>query len=173
MKELLIAISGLPRSKKGSKIMAKNKKVEPKQEDTVSRAEFNALAGGVKDLVDLIKSGALTQPAAPTPQEAREEKAVKEAGSNKYTVNPEWEDLAREIIGESMDHTEIQYIKGGGLMFTVVIKEEFSNAPADYLERYKSDRRSKEVGSEGEAGVRIWCEQIRNNLKRPRNIIND
>ena len=114
MKELLIAISGLPRSKKGSKIMAKNKKVEPKQEDTVSRAEFNALAGGVKDLVDLIKSGALTQPAAPTPQEAREEKAVKEAGSNKYTVNPEWEDLAREIIGESMDHTEIQYIKGGG-----------------------------------------------------------
>lgn len=140
---------------------------KPKQEKSVSRAEFNELAKGVGDLVDLIKSGALSKPAE-TPAEAKADKEVAKAGPNKYTVNPDWEDLAHEIIGEAVDHTEIEYVKGGGMKFTVVIKEEFSNSPADYMERHKVDRRSKEVGAEGEAGVRIWCEQIRNNLKRPR-----
>ncbi len=143
----------------------------------VSKAEFDKLSNSVGDLVELIKSGALSQPApaaaAATPEQAKEDKEAAKATANKYTVNPEWEDLAREIIGEAVDHTEIQYIKGGGLMFTVVIKTEFSNSPADYLERYKSDRRSKEVGSEGEAGVRQWCELIRNNLKRPKPVLND
>lgn len=152
-------------------------KPKPKQEKPVSRKEFNDLAKGVGDLVELIKSGALTGPGgdkpAAAPETEQQKKEVAKASSNKYTVNPDWEELAREIIGEAVDHTEIQYIKGGGLMFTVVIKEDFTNAPADYLERHKVDRRSKEVGAEGEAGVRIWCEQIRNNLKRPKPVSND
>lgn len=156
--------------------MAEKRPSKPKQEKPVSRKEFNELSKGVGDLVELIKSGALTGPGGNRPADPETEvqkKEVEKASPNKYTVNPEWEDLAREIIGEAVDHTEIQYIKGGGLLFTVVIKEDFSNAPTDYIERYKTDRRSKEVGAEGEAGVRIWCEQIRNNLKRPRNVVVD
>lgn len=141
---------------------------KPKQEKGPSRAEFNELMTGVSELAGLVKE-VLNKPSVPSAETPVVlDKESTKATANKYTVNPEWEDLAREIIGEAVDHTEVQYIKGGGLMFTVVIKEEFSNSPTDYLERYKVDRRSKEVGAEGEAGVRIWCEQIRNNLKKPK-----
>lgn len=144
---------------------------KPAAEKPVSRKEFNQLSEGVNELVGLVKQVLETpRGAAPaaTPEESQREKDITKAGPTKYTVNPEWEDIAREIVGEALDHTEVQYIKGGGMLFTLVIKNEFSNAPADYLERYKSDRRSKEVGAEGEAGVRLWCEQVRNNLKRPK-----
>ena len=59
--------------------------------------------------------------------------------------------------------------KGGGTLFTVVIKPEFSNAAPEYLERYKADRRTKEIGSEGLSGVETWCKLIRANLKRSAN----
>ncbi len=140
------------------------------QGDFVTVERFESLENSVGELVNLIKSGALTAPAAQTPAEAAEEKKITAAGPNKYTVNPEWEDLAREIVGEALDHTEIEYAKGGGQKFTLVIKQEFSNAPTDYLARAKVDRRTREIGAEGEAGVRTWCEQVRNNLKRPKPI---
>ena len=128
--------------------------------------EFNALAGSVSDLVQLIKSGALSQPA--TPAAIAEEKAIVAASPNNYQVNTDWEDMAREIVGEALDHTELAYVKGGGQVFTLVIKPEHSNAPKDYLTRYKVDRRSKEIGSEGEAGAKQWCQLVSSNLKRPR-----
>lgn len=105
-----------------------------------------------------------------TPAEIQKEKDVAKAGPNRYEVNPEWEDMAREIVGDALDHTELEYAKGGGQKFTLVIKTEFSNAPADYLERNRVDRRTREIGTEGEAGVRNWCELVRNNLKRPKPI---
>lgn len=100
--------------------------------------------------------------------ELQKEKEVIKAGPNRYDTNPDWEEMAREIVGEALDHTELEYAKGGGQKFTLVIKPEFSNAPTDYLERNKVDRRTREIGTEGEAGVRIWCELVRNNLKRPK-----
>jgi len=115
--------------------MADNKKTTKKKtpakpenppQASVSREEFEGVAKSVgtlniavEGLVDLIKSGALSAPAAKTPEEVKADKEVEKAGANKYTVNPEWEDIAREIIGEAVDHTEIEYIKGGGMKFTV------------------------------------------------------
>jgi hypothetical protein len=146
----------------------------PKKEkvESVSRDEFNSLSSSVNDLVGLVKQ-ALEKPATPTtPEEIKAEKEVEKASTNKISTNDEWEEIAREIIGDAVDHTEVAYLKGGGLNFTVVIKNDKSNAPLDYLERYKQDRRSKEVGAEGEAGVRNWCVLIKNNLKRERPISN-
>lgn len=136
----------------------------------VSRAEFDALAKGVGDLVEMIKNDRLQAPKDVV--EKKQDEEVTKAAPNKFTVNPDWEEMAKKIIGEAVDHTEIQYLKGGGMLFTVVIKPEFSNAPLDYLDRYKIDRRSKEVGAEGEAGVQQWCDLIKNNLKRERAYIN-
>lgn len=144
--------------------------VDPKDFNDL-RETVNTLASGMSDMLDLMKAGALNKPVQTVAEIAIEKEADK-ATANKYTVNPEWEDIAREIIGAAVDHTEIEYVKGGGMKFTVVIKEEFSNATTEYLERHKVDRRSKEVGADGESGVRLWCEQIRNNLKRPKPITN-
>lgn len=94
------------------------------------------------------------------------EKQVRKASANEIPMNPEWEELAREIIGDPLDHCEIAYLKNGGVIFTIVIKDEFSNAGRDYLERYKSDRRSKEVGSEGIEGVENWCKLVKSNLAK-------
>lgn len=161
---------------KTSKAPAKKQAAPKPQPESVDPKEFkaltdtvNTLASGMSDMLDLIKSGALSKPPQ-TVAEILTEKEADKATANKYTVNPDWEDIAREIIGAAVDHTEIEYVKGGGMKFTVVIKEEFSNASTEYLERHKVDRRSKEVGTEGEAGVRVWCEQIRNNLKRTKPI---
>lgn len=105
---------------------------------------------------------------AASPAEVQKEKEIVAAGPNKYTVNPEWEEIAREIIGEALDHTEIEYAKGGGMKFTIVIKTEMSNAAQDYLDRNKVDRRTREIGADGESGVKIWCQQVANNLRRPK-----
>lgn len=95
------------------------------------------------------------------------DKEVAKADPNEVPINPEWDKAAREIIGEAVDHCEVQHIKSGGLLFTVVIKPEFSNAPKDYIERYKSDRRTREIGNEGFGGVELWCKLIKQNLARP------
>lgn len=151
--------------------MAKNKPKKVKDSQFVTKEEFNNLTEAVGSIADLLKES-LAQKSSPaqTAAEITIQKEAEKAVPNKYTVNPEWEEIAREIIGAAVDHTEIEYIKGGGMKFTVVIKDEFSNASVEYLERHKVDRRSREVGAEGESGVRVWCEQIRNNLKRPKNI---
>lgn len=147
---------------------AKKAKETSPAPEFVSKAEFDTLANSVSSLVDLIKSGVLSAPAAPTPAQVTEAKEIEKASENKYTVNPEWEEMAKEIVGAAVDHTELEYAKGGGLKFTLVIKPEFSNAPKDYLERYKVDRRTREIGAEGEAGAKEWCVRVAQNLKRPR-----
>ena len=147
--------------------MAAPKKEAVQNPQFVTEERFASLENSVSDLVDLIRSQAQA-PQAPPP--SPEEKEITKAGPNKYTVNPEWEEIAKEIVGPALDHTELDYLKGGGLRFTLVIKNEKSNAPLDYLERYKTDRRSREIGAEGESGVKKWCELVRNNLKKERPI---
>lgn len=146
----------------------------------VTEERFAALEGGVNRLLDLMEKQATpATPAAPAagssvspatavvePNETPAEKSVRKAGANEIPMNPEWEEMAREIIGEAVDHCEIAYVKNGGVLFTVVIKDEFSNAGVDYLERYKVDRRTKEVGSEGIEGVEAWCKLIKSNLAK-------
>lgn len=95
------------------------------------------------------------------------EKEIKKADPNAIPVNPEWDQAARDIIGaEVVDHCEMNHLKSGGILFTVVIRNDKSNAPKDYLERYKQDRRTKEIGNEGFGGVELWCKLIAQNLAR-------
>lgn len=138
-----------------------------------TKAELNELSNNVGELVNLIKSGALSQPAAlATPAvatpETPEEKEVKKASPDSAPVNPEWEEKAREILGDALERCEVQYLRRGGTVFTVVIKNEHSNAPVEYLERMKVDRRSREIGNEGIEGVEIWCKLVAQNLRRPK-----
>lgn len=94
------------------------------------------------------------------------EREIRKAGPSEVPMNPEWEEMARDIIGEAVDHCEIAYLKNGGVLFTVVIKTAFSNATPDYLTYYHSDRRSKEIGHDGVSGVEEWCKLIKSNLAR-------
>ena len=116
----------------------------------VSKKEFDELKSSVSDLVGLVKEMAKTKVNTP---ETPTEKEVKLATFDNNPVNPEWERMAREIIGEPLDHCEVAYPKRGGVLFTIVIKTEMSNAPKDYLERMKVDRRTREIGNEGQEGV--------------------
>lgn len=141
------------------------KKSQPKDE-FVKKSDFDKLNNSVNALVDAITSGKLGAPAAKTPLEAKEDAEIKAAGPEEFDTNREWDKMAKEIIGAPVQRTEVKDLKGGGRLFTIVIKPEYSNANQDYLERYKVDRRSKEIGTEGEAGVETWCKLVRNNLKR-------
>lgn len=134
-------------------------------------AQFNSLAESVGSLVELIKSGALaTAPAAAiSATETPVEREVRKAAPDVNPVNPAWEEKAREIVGDALDHCEVLYPKQGGVIFTLVIKQEFSNAPTEYLERHKVDRRSREIGNEGIEGVEQWCKLVKSNLNRPSN----
>lgn len=150
--------------------MATKKKASAKPAGFVSTTEFSSfkeeMTSSMSTLIDLVKE-VKSQPVQ-TPEAIAVEKEIKKADPNAVVVNPEWEEAALSIIGEAVDHCEVQHLKNGGLLFTVVIKEEFSNAPKDYLARHKQDRRSKEIGTEGFGGVETWCKLIKSNLARPR-----
>lgn len=152
-----------------------------KQEGTkpeyVTQDQFAQLEKGVTSILDrmetLLNPGpaplGVAQPAnvaAPSVPETPMEKDVRKAGANDIPMNPEWEELAREIIGDAVDHCELTYLKNGGVLFTVVIKKEYSNSGSDYLERMGSDRRSREIGSEGIEGVENWSKLIKSNLSK-------
>jgi len=84
-------------------------------------------------------------------------------------VHPVHDNTARDILGNLVDRTYMKYPKGGGALFTVVIKREFSNAPKDYLERMKEDHRTANLETErfrGEEGAKRWCLLIKQNLSK-------
>lgn len=135
--------------------------VPPKEFVTVD--QFNDLAGLISKLNDKIDT---LQTKTQTPQESKEDEQIRKAKHDATPMPESWEETAREIIGEAVDHCEMLQPRSGGTLFTIVIKPEFSNAPKDYLERMKLDRRTKEIGSEGIAGVELFCKLVRANLKR-------
>ena len=134
-----------------TKTEATAKPKAPKPE-YATKAELNELSQNVGELVNLIKSGALSAP------------AVAPAVATPETP----EEKAQEILGEALERCEVQYLRRGGTVFTVVIKNEHSNASVEYLERMKVDRRSREIGNEGIEGVEIWCKLVAQNLRRPK-----
>jgi hypothetical protein len=140
------------------------KKVTKPAAKYVTEEKFNQLTDVLKTLVDTVTE-LKNKPVANSP-EAKELAEVKKAKQDEAPINPSWEEDAREIIGEAVDHCEVFYPKGGGTIYTVVIKPEFSNAPKEYLERNKVDRRSREIGAEGFSGVQAWNKLVRQNLKR-------
>ena len=150
----------------------KDKKVEDKSEqptEFVSKEEFKNLESSVNSLVGLITKQ-MEQKAAEVTMTPIE-KEVAKAGPDSNPVNPKWEEMAREIIGEALDHCEITYPKRGGVLFTIVIKTEFSNAPKEYLARMGQDRRTREIGNDGQEGVEAWCKLVASNLKNTRKFI--
>lgn len=137
---------------------AKKAIASPAQFVTVD--QFNDVVSILSKLSDKI-DGIATKTA--TPIEAAQVKEVEKAKNDKIYVNPTWEEKAREILGERVDYC---YQSTDGNLFTVVIKEEFSNAPKEYLEMYKLDKRSKAIGNEGVSGVETFCKLVLQNLKR-------
>lgn len=151
------------------------KKAKAKGQEFVTTEKFQALENTVNEgfnrIADLLeKKPEATVAVLPTKAvvESHAEKEVTKATANAVVVPPEWKEKADEILGEYIDHCELFYPRRGGQIFTVVIKKEKSNAPADYLKFYKEDRRSKDIGNEGIEGVEMWCKLIKQNLGRPR-----
>ena len=144
------------------------KKTKEEKNESVGRKEFDELKDSIAELAHVVKDVIKTKVDVP---ETPTEKEVKLATFDNNPVNPEWERMAREIIGEPLDHCEVAYPKRGGVLFTIVIKTEMSNAPKDYLERMKVDRRTREIGNEGQEGVEAWCKLVSSNLKNARKFI--
>ncbi|MDE2233748.1 MAG: hypothetical protein KGJ90_06635 [Patescibacteria group bacterium] len=136
---------------------------KPKQE-FVSKEEFTEAVGTILDRLEAL--AAKPAPVAASAVMSEADKDIAAAGPNHLETNPTWDGLAKEIVGDYVDHTEVSHDKQGGIYFTIVIKKEKSNAKADYIAMYKSDRRTKEVGTTGLNGVEEWCKQVRANLKR-------
>lgn len=140
--------------------------------DSVSRKEFDSLKeevnGGFKNLADLIKNQAKVTPEEKA-KAAVVEKKVDEASADIGDMNPRYHAKVVEVLGSKVERTFLTYPKGGGTLFTIVIKREFSNAPKDYLERMKEDRRTVNIEREefrGEDGVEKWAKLIQQNLNR-------
>lgn len=137
----------------------------PEKKQYVEKKDFDILLEAVNNLAGLMTSQVKK---TETPEETKQTKEIEKAGPNKYEVDDDWQEIAKEVIGEDfLDHTEVER-KSGGIKFTIVIKLEKSNAPKEYLERVKTDRRTREVGTEGTEGVRNWCNLVKQNLNRPR-----
>lgn len=141
----------------------------------VSREEFDKLADNVGTLVDLFTKDREERAKAPpiAVQETAIEKEVRKAAPDENPVNPAWKEKAEEILGDALDHCEVMFPKRGGTIFTVIVKEEVSNAPTEYMDRMKVDRRSREIGNEGIEGVEQWCKLVAANLKRTKPITKD
>ena len=141
-------------------------------EDNVSREEFDSLkkevSGGFEQIIGLIKKQSTATPEEKV-QAVKVEKKVDEAASDVADVNPRYEAKAREVLGTRVKRTFVTYPKGGGTLFTIVIKKEFSNSPKEDLERMKEDRRTVNIEREefrGEDGVEKWAKLILTNLNR-------
>ncbi len=142
--------------------------VVEKKEKGVSRKEFDGLKeevnSGFKQIIDLIKQ----KPEEKAKAEVAEKK-VDEAAADVGDVNPRYEARAREVLGSRLERTFVTYPKGGGTLFTIVITKEASNAPKDYMERMKEDRRTVNIEREefrGEDGVGKWATLVLQNLNR-------
>lgn len=148
--------------------MAQGEELEEVKSEFVSKEEFDTLKEDMNKSFGQIISLIKQKPEEKVKQEV-EDKKVSEADSDMSDVNPRYNEKAKEILGEKLDRTFVKYPKGGGTLFTVVIKKEFSNAPKDYLERMKEDFRTVNIEREefrGEDGVEKWCKLILQNLNK-------
>ena len=152
----------------GEVITLNSNKKEVKK-DFVSKKEFDTLKEDMNksfsQIVELIK-----QKPEEKAKQVVQDKKVDEASSNVSENNPRYDAKARQILGDKVERTFIEYPKGGGIMFTVSIKEEASNAGDDHWKFYKHDYRSVNLEREefrGEEGVDKWCKLILANLTRP------
>lgn len=129
-------------------------------------AKLESFADGILDAIDKRLSALPNAPAASVAAVAEKE-AVAKAGPDRFSVNDEWEEDARNVLGDALAHTEVVYERNGGIKYTVVVARKFSNAPQQYLDMVGTDRRTKEVGSGGFGAVQEWNKLVKQNLSRP------
>ena len=140
--------------------MATNKELEKK---------VDSLADSVEKVLELF---AKSQEATKTePQKVVEAQAKSAEPNNAYLepVPPEWiADLKAKLeaikMGEALDHCEVDYPKNGLPRYTIVIKNEFSNASSSHLQYYKVDRRTVPV-EKGLESVKAWNTLVAQNLR--------
>lgn len=133
-------------------------------------AKVDSLSGSISQLIEI-----MTAKKEEEKQEVKKEPQKEIPVQNENTGTPNWAEVhpvhdktAREILGELLDRTYMSYPKGGGTLFTVVIKKDFSNAPDLYLKTMKEDHRTCNLESDryrGEDGAKRWCLLIKQNLK--------
>lgn len=155
----------------------RSSRTKPKGPEFVTVERFEKLENGVGELLELMKKDRETPVARPIPAaatgapelpETPVQKEIRKAGADAVQQVPvDWDEKAREILGDNLDHCEMTYGQNGGVRFIVVIKLEKSNAGKDYLSYYGQDRRTKDIAGEGLAGVENWCKLIAQNLSRP------
>lgn len=144
--------------------------VQEEVKDFVSKEEFDGLKSDMTksfaQIIELIKQ----KPEEKAKQEVQDKK-VDEASTDVSGQNPRYEAKVREILGDKVERTYLTYPKGGGTLFTIVIKNEYSNAPKDYLQMYKVDNRTVNLEREefrGEDGVERYAKLVLANLNRTR-----
>jgi hypothetical protein len=84
---------------------------------------------------------------------------------NRVGVPPAWKEMVDQILGPEFD-CEYTLPPDGGQLFTIIVPKEKSNATKEYIEMFKTDRRTKELGNTGPRGVKEWCLKVRQNLLR-------
>jgi hypothetical protein len=160
-----------------------NKKAPAKKAEFVTVEKFSELESSISALTDLVAKSievqattakAAAEAKALIPETPLEKEIAKAGPAILESVNPEWVEIAKAVIGPALERCEEKHLRNGGLLFTIVIKKEFSNAPDNYLAEFKEDRRTKEIGAEGIGGVENWCKLVKQNLSRakPREITN-
>ncbi len=142
-------------------------------DENVSREEFDGLkkevSSGFEQIIGLIKKQATATPEQKA-KEVVQEKKVAEADPDIGDMNPRYHAKVVEVLGDRVERTFLTYPKGGGTLFTIVVSKEASNAPKDYMERMKEDRRTVNIEREefrGEDGVEKWAKLVLANLNRP------
>ena len=138
-------------------------------EENVSRAEFDGLKNEMNksfgQIIDLIKEKPKTVEEV---KKVEAKKAVdKTAEANDAylePVHPDWLADAKAKIGEALDHCEVSYPKNGNPLYTIVIKNDFSNASSSQLQFYKTDKRTIAV-TNGYETVKAYNSLVAQNLK--------
>lgn len=150
--------------------MAKKNAVAQEEQKFITSAEldekFDKFGDKVLALFEGIEKKIEAKP-VDAPQVAAVTEAIKKAAPDDFSVNDKWDAIAKDIIGEAVDHTEVVHEDSGGIKFTVVIKKSFSNAGQMYWDLVKTDRRTMAVNNTGIEGVKNWCNLIKQNLARP------
>lgn len=140
----------------------------PKEGDGkfVTQDQLDTFGVKLLDAIEARLDKAATQPTVVASEAKQKEEAAK-AGPNKFVVNEEWEEDARKTLGDLLDHTEVVYEKNGGIKYTIVVNIDKSNAPEQYRNLVKTDRRTKEVDAGGFGAVQEWNKLVKQNLTRP------
>lgn len=139
----------------------------PKAAKAVSRVEFDELSNtvntGFATILEKLDQKTPEAPAVPEVTKSAATIANEGGPGGQSLVPPAWRALTDEILGSDFE-IELELPENGGQKFSVYIPLDKSNAHKDYIEAYKKDKRTRELGNTGVKGVTDWLLKIRRNL---------